>query len=156
MVDHRTKTAITRKTMSDTFLLAAFGGLLIGLSATLMLLALGRIAGISGILNQAFFYDHGSLSPENIWRWFFIVGILIGGYVMHSVVGVPIPQHVSESFGLVAVSGLFVGYGVSVGSGCTSGHGICGLSRISARSLAATVTFMVVGIVTVSIARHLI
>ncbi|MFL0809754.1 MAG: YeeE/YedE family protein [Agarilytica sp.] len=142
--------------MNEAYMFSAMGGLLIGLSATLMLLFIGRIAGISGILNQAFFYEHGSLSPDNIWRWFFVVGILAGGYLVHALGGVPIPQYVPENYILVAVSGVLVGYGVSVGSGCTSGHGICGLSRLSTRSIAATATFMAVGVITVAVMRHLI
>ncbi|MFI4926752.1 MAG: YeeE/YedE family protein [Burkholderiales bacterium] len=130
---------------------SAAGGVLIGLSAALFVLFNGRIAGISGVLG-------GLLKPARgdvAWRVAFIAG-LIGaplGYAM--VAGVPHLQIDAGDTALVA-AGLLVGVGTRLGSGCTSGHGVCGLSRLSPRSLVATATFMAAGFVTVYIARHLL
>lgn len=142
--------------MNQAYVFAALGGMSIGIATLIMLLFLGRIAGISGIVKQAMFCAHGTFSPNNLWRWLFLLGIPLGTLIAHEWVGIPPPEHVSENYLLIALSGLLVGVGVSVGSGCTSGHGICGLSRISVRSLVATGTFMTAGIVTVLITRHLI
>ncbi len=126
------------------------GGVLIGLSATVLLLFNGRIAGVSGIFS-------GALVPAGDagWRWAFVGGLLVGGLAMflHS------PDLFSITHGrtlpMVIAAGLLVGVGVRLGSGCTSGHGVCGLSRVSARSLVATVTFMTTGALTVLAVRLL-
>ncbi len=141
--------------MNSEWLLAICGGLAIGAAASLLLLTLGRIAGISGILSKAILSGREMLSSDNVWRWCFIVGMLLGGFIAHSVFNIPLPKHVPENIYIVVGAGLLVGYGVSRGSGCTSGHGICGLSRFSRRSLAATLSFMLAGVVTVFVMRHL-
>ncbi|WP_394791705.1 YeeE/YedE family protein [Rhodoferax sp.] len=127
------------------FLQAALGGILIGLACWLLLASLGRIAGISGIVA-------GLLSPqpgERGWRWAFLAGLVgVGGWLMHGM-----PAAVAPSWGLAGVAGLLVGFGTVLGSGCTSGHGVCGLGRRSLRSLVATVVFMVCGFATVFVAR---
>lgn len=131
------------------------GGLIIGIAAT-VLLASGRIAGISGILG-------GLISPassDKAWRFLFILG-LVGGAVIFPIVGGDIsyidinPYAFSDNVHYIAlaVGGLLVGMGTNIGSGCTSGHGICGLGRLSARSLVATLTFMAVAVITVFVMR---
>lgn len=127
------------------------GGLLIGLATALFLLFNGRIAGISGIVG-------GLLSPARgdvAWRMAFVVGLVISPFVF--VLGAPLPEVTIEAgYPMLIVAGLLVGIGTRYGSGCTSGHGICGLSRRSPRSMVATVAFMFAGFVAVYIVRHLI
>ncbi len=122
------------------------GGGLIGLAAIGLIHFCGRIAGISGILG-------GMLNKQTRtegWRIAFLVG-LIGSPVLYALF-LPLPEiNVQTSWPLIAVAGLLVGIGVRLGSGCTSGHGVCGLSRFSGRSLAATLTFMATGIVTATV-----
>jgi uncharacterized membrane protein YedE/YeeE len=127
------------------------GGLLIGATAVALLYFLGRIAGIAGIIWGAV-----SAQPDNPWRWLFIVGLVIGPLLYHLVTGVPNPVPSALPWWQAVVGGLLVGFGTRMGSGCTSGHGVCGLGRLSPRSLAATLTFMGTGIVTVYIIRHLL
>ncbi len=141
--------------MNSEWLLAICGGLAIGVAASVLLLTLGRIAGISGILSKAILSGRQIFSSDIIWRWCFIIGMLLGGALAHSVFNIPLPTHVPENLYIVVGAGLLVGYGVSRGSGCTSGHGVCGLSRLSRRSLAATLSFMLAGVVTVFVMRHL-
>ena len=133
-----------------TPLSAAIGGALIGLSSVLLMLLTGRIAGISGILG-------GLLNPrsgEIGWRIAFIAGLilapLLAGLIGH---GMPSPQ-MPASWAVIIGAGLLVGFGTRLAGGCTSGHGICGISRLSARSIAATVIFMAVAIATVALTRH--
>lgn len=126
------------------------GGLLIGTSATLLLLGNGRIAGISGILNGAITFK----SSES-WRWTFLVG-LISGTAIYEFLLAPQPTPVSTfSPWAMIVGGFLVGVGTRMGNGCTSGHGVCGLGRLSVRSLAAVVTFLTVAILTVWVVRLL-
>jgi uncharacterized membrane protein YedE/YeeE len=131
---------------------AAIGGALIGLSAVLLMLFDGRIAGISGILG-------GLLNPQTkdrAWRAAFVVG-LIAAPVAAALAGyaVPVPQ-MPKSFITIAVAGLLVGFGTRLGSGCTSGHGICGIARRSPRSITATAIFMVTAIIVVALMRHVV
>jgi uncharacterized membrane protein YedE/YeeE len=129
---------------------AAIGGVLIGLSAVLLMLFTGRIAGVSGIFG-------GLINPQTsdrAWRMAFIVGLIaapgiaaIGGYP------VPMPQ-VPSSYITIIVGGFLVGFGARLGTGCTSGHGICGIARLSPRSIAATGVFTVAAIVVVALSRH--
>lgn len=123
------------------------GGVLIGVSATLMLLFFGRVAGISGIVHGAF--DLKSAPGERTWRLVFITGMLLGGAVMTLIFPEKFALGVDRSFPAVALAGLLVGFGTRTGGGCTSGHGVCGISRLAPRSLVATVTFMVTGAITV-------
>lgn len=132
---------------------ALLGGILIGLSASLLLLSHGKIAGISGILG-------GLLSPgteDRGYRLWFLAGLLAAGALLAVFYPAAFPSSgPSAPLWLVAVAGLLVGYGTRLGSGCTSGHGVCGISRLSPRSLTATATFMGTGALAVFVARHLL
>ncbi len=132
----------------NQFVMPLFGGVLIGLSATLLLLLIGRIAGISGIVWGAIFEKFNRDSSEKIWRWLFIVGLLLGAFLFHLISGKPYPQ-LGSNYMLAAIAGIFVGLGVKIGNGCTSGHGVCGIGRFSVRSIVATTCFMLVAILTV-------
>lgn len=127
------------------------GGLMIGLATALFLLFNGRIAGISGIVG-------GLLSPARgdvAWRIAFIAGLVISPLIF--ALAAPVPEvQVEASYPVLLIAGMLVGIGTRYGSGCTSGHGVCGLSRRSPRSMVATIAFMVAGFVTVYIVRHLI
>ena len=127
------------------------GGLLIGLSAVMLLWCLGRIAGIAGIVWGAV-----SAQPDNAWRWLFILGLLLGPFAYHTLAAVPYPTPSSAPWWQAVAGGLLVGFGVKLGSGCTSGHGVCGIGRLSLRSLLATLTFMATGIATVYVIRHVL
>jgi uncharacterized membrane protein YedE/YeeE len=131
---------------------ALAGGLLIGASASLLLILNGRIAGISGIVAGLFQRDFREVG----WRAAFVVGVVLAPLLYQAVLGPLPPITFDASMGLIAVAGLLVGFGTRLGSGCTSGHGVCGLSRASPRSLVATSVFMVTALVTVFITRHLI
>lgn len=135
----------------SAFIVPLAGGVLIGIAASLMLLLIGRIAGISGIVWGAV-----SAQADNAWRWLFIVGLLLGPLLYHTVSGTPPPLPSSLPWWQAIAGGLLVGVGTKLGSGCTSGHGVCGLGRLSGRSLAATLTFMASGIATVYCIRHLL
>ncbi|WP_111642027.1 YeeE/YedE family protein [Marinimicrobium alkaliphilum] len=133
---------------------AFIGGGLIGLAAALLMLLNGRVAGISGIVG-------GALVPaknDSGWRLMFIVGLVVGGLI-YQLLGIgPGVGHIQAVAGtpVLIVAGLLVGIGTTIGSGCTSGHGICGLARMSPRSLVAVLSFMGAAFVTVYITRHLI
>lgn len=134
----------------NAYLLPLTGGILLGLSAIWLLLTLGRVAGISGIA-------WGSIAgPDRGWRWLFLVGLLLGGLLTHTVIGQPLPDESIAPTWLIAISGLLVGIGTRMGSGCTSGHGVCGLGRRSPRSVTATLTFMTLGIVAVFVMQNLL
>ena len=134
-----------------TALTALAGGVLIGLSASLLLLLNGRVAGVSGILNGVVFAKAGDVS----WRIAFLVGLIAaGGLYMAFAPGAPLPRADFPRTGLV-VAGLLVGFGTRMGNGCTSGHGVCGLGRLSVRSLVAVLTFMATAVATTFVVRHL-
>ena len=127
------------------------GGILIGVSAALFILFNGRIAGISGILG-------GLLHPvknDILWRVAFLSGLIVAPLVFSMLAPLPVVQVDAGTVTLIA-AGLLVGIGTRYGSGCTSGHGVCGISRLSPRSLAATAAFMAAGFGTVFIVRHLL
>ena len=125
------------------------GGLLIGLAAAMLLLFSGRIAGISGIIGGLL-----QRTPEPVgWRIAFIIGLLASPLVWMLVSSMP-DIEIEAGYGLLVFAGLIVGFGTRLGSGCTSGHGVCGLSRFSPRSLASTLIFMAAGFVTVYALRH--
>ncbi len=129
--------------------LAGFiGGLLIGMSALIMLLGLGRIAGVSGLLARATGLSAGG--PPWIMALNFTIGLVLGGLLFALVAG-PVPVTFPPSGAMLIGAGLLVGFGTRMGSGCTSGHGVCGMSRLSRRSIVATLTFIVSGVVTVAI-----
>jgi len=130
---------------------ALAGGALIGLSAALFILINGRIAGITGIVGGLFrpvMHDAG-------WRIAFTVGLIIAPVIWLLFAELP-EIKIDASYGLLAVAGLIVGFGARFGSGCTSGHGVCGISRLSPRSIIATLTFMSTGFLTVFVMRHLL
>lgn len=130
----------------ENFELPLLGGILIGVSSSIILLFLGRITGISGILASSVFdFSKGIES----WKIFFIAGLIAGGVVLKITSPEFFDYEIPGSSLLVVVAGLLVGFGTRLGSGCTSGHGVCGLPRLSLRSLVATLTFMGVGILTV-------
>lgn len=132
---------------------ALLGGAMIGLSAVMLMGFQGRIAGISGIVSRLFPpYADGELTG----RLVFVAGLIAGPFLVMAATGQPIVQTVPGSAALLIAAGLLVGFGSVWGNGCTSGHGVCGLARLSPRSLAATVTFMATAAVTVFLARHVI
>jgi uncharacterized membrane protein YedE/YeeE len=127
------------------------GGVLIGLAAALFVLLNGRIAGVSGVLG-------GLLRPRKgdvAWRIAFVAGLVVTPALYALVATVPTPT-ISAGWGALALAGVIVGAGTRYGSGCTSGHGVCGLSRLSPRSLVATAAFMAAGFATVFVVRHLL
>jgi uncharacterized membrane protein YedE/YeeE len=132
---------------------STIGGAIIGLAAVLLMLFNGRIAGISGILARLFPPYAGS---DVAGAAAFIAGLILAPICYSIASGAPVAQTVSSNVVLMAVAGLLVGFGTVYGGGCTSGHGVCGLARLSRRSLVATVVFMVAGFATVFIVRHLI
>lgn len=127
---------------------AFIGGLIIGLAVVLFYVANGRIAGISGIINNSIFSKINRL--DNI---LFIIGLILGPILYKLIVNPNINFNISSSVPLLILAGLLVGAGTKIGSGCTSGHGICGISRLSKRSFVATFLFMISAIVTVLIMR---
>ena len=130
---------------------ALAGGLLIGIAAAMFVLLNGRVAGVSGVLG-------GLLSPAKgdvAWRMSFVLGLLIAPTV-YAFFSAGTPLRIDAGEGALVLAGLLVGAGTRYGSGCTSGHGICGLSRLSPRSLVATLAFMGTGFVTVFVLRHLL
>ena len=128
------------------------GGMIIGLAALLLLWLAGRIAGVSGLLSGLMTPTHG----EWLWRGCFILGLLIGGEIGFSLLGEAKPDLTPVSPWLLLLAGLLVGIGTRLGNGCTSGHGICGVGRLSPRSMVATLCFMTTGAITVFILRHLL
>ncbi len=145
----------------SSFSAAIGGGVLIGLSAILLMIFNGRIAGISGILSSALFSD-GKLTDEQFtaekssdntdetgpsWQWFFIAGLVLTGVVyalLYEQLGLPAFEFDTVSQPMLLIGGLLVGLGCSLGRGCTSGHGICGIGRVSVRSIVATCVFIAV------------
>jgi uncharacterized membrane protein YedE/YeeE len=133
-----------------TPLSAAIGGALIGLSAALLMLLTGRVAGISGIFS-------GCIAPvvsDKGWRLAFVAGLLLAPITaMLLGYGVPAPA-MPANWWIIIGAGLLVGFGTRLGAGCTSGHGICGIARLSPRSIAATVIFMLTAMIVVAVVRH--
>jgi uncharacterized membrane protein YedE/YeeE len=128
------------------------GGMLIGLATALMMLLNGRIAGISGIVG-GLLARNGS---EVGWRAVFVVGLLLGAFVYLLPTGGTLPVRIESSLPIMVVAGFLVGFGTRLGSGCTSGHGVSGIARLSKRSVVATLVFMSVGIITVFITGHVL
>ena len=133
----------------SAFIAPLAGGMCIGIAASLLMLSIGRIAGISGIAFTAM-----SSPRVNRWAMSFVVGLFIGAGLFHLFTGAEIPA-LAVSLPMLLAGGFIVGLGTKLGSGCTSGHGICGLGRMSARSLAAVVIFMTTAIATVFVRLHL-
>ena len=132
---------------------SAAGGALIGCAAVLMMLMSGRIAGISGILSCLMMPGSGS---KPLQAFAFLAGLVAAPVVWMAASGGSIAQTITDNLPLAAVAGLLVGFGAVYGSGCTSGHGVCGLSRLSYRSLVATAVFMATAIIVVFVTRHVI
>ena len=129
---------------------ALVGGGLIGLASALLMLLNGRIAGISGILGGALTMSAG----DRIWRLSFIAGLIVAPIII-GLFGHPLPDpQMPTSWLLIVIAGALVGFGARYGGGCTSGHGVCGIARLSARSIVATAIFMGTAIVVVAIVRH--
>ena len=125
----------------NEFVMATIGGVMIGLAASLLLLSIGRISGISGIT--------GSLlkitTKDRGWRLSFLGGLLTGGIVLQWLYPETFVVSDNRSIEMMILAGLFVGFGTQMGSGCTSGHGVCGITRLSPRSLVATISFIIAG-----------
>ncbi len=135
----------------DTFtpLAALIGGLLIGISAAILILFNGRVAGISGILSGILV---GS-KIERRWRLVFVLGLFASPIIYRLFAELP-QLEISDHVGKVVLAGLLVGFGTRLGSGCTSGHGVCGIARLSVRSVVATLVFMAAAILTVYLTKH--
>ena len=131
---------------------ASIGGALIGLSAVMLMAFNGRIAGISGIFSGAAFAEPG----DKLWRVFFVIGLVAAPLAYAAVTGTMPAFEMEAGWPLIIAGGLLVGFGTRLGSGCTSGHGVCGLARLSVRSLVSVLTFMAAGMLTVAIIRHVI
>jgi uncharacterized membrane protein YedE/YeeE len=127
------------------------GGVMIGLAAALMLLGAGRIAGVSGIAARAFGIGAGSMPRRGAWA--FLIGLPLGALIVMGMTGAAEPSFAGPV--PLIIAGLIVGIGTRLGGGCTSGHGVCGMSRLSQRSLVATATFIATGIATVAIMNGL-
>lgn len=125
------------------------GGLLIGCSTLLLIRYLGKIAGISGIVGQLWSAPKG----DRVWRFAFVAGLLVSPLLYTLFSPLPVVE-VAASPAWLVLAGLLVGFGSRLGSGCTSGHGVCGMSRLSLRSMAATLTFMVTAMLVVWLVRH--
>ncbi len=121
------------------------GGILIGISASMMLLFSGRIAGVSGIFGGMLFQQ----GKERAWRLSFITGLIVGGILLYTINAEFFENSSGRSLLAVNIAGLLVGIGTRIGGGCTSGHGVCGIGRLSVRSIVATVTFVFAGMVAV-------
>lgn len=129
------------------YMMALCGGLLIGLAATWMYLSLGRIAGISGIVGQSL------RDPSGLWQIAFVIGLGIGGLVIMAFLAPS--ERLPVGNGWLVAAGLLVGFGTRLGSGCTSGHGVCGIARLSRRSIVATCVFVGTGMVVATLLRTL-
>ena len=133
----------------NLIVLPLVGGALIGSAVTLMLYFNGRVTGISGIIAG------GLTAPRNdtLWRVVFVIGLLVGGFILNRINSGFFANTLGRGLGTVFFAGLLVGYGTVMGGGCTSGHGVCGISRFSTRSLLATGVFILFGFLTVTIIR---
>jgi uncharacterized protein len=129
---------------------ALIGGVLIGIAATLLLALNGRIAGVSSIVGSLFDPAPGDIA----WRMMFLLGLIVGAGAYGIIQ--PVAIQVTPSILVLVIGGLLVGFGTQLGNGCTSGHGVCGIARLSPRSIVATLVFMISAAITVYLVRHLI
>ena len=137
-------------TINFEWISALVGGALIGVAVSLMLLTDGRVTGLSGISN-------GAINPEKgdtAWRWAFVGGLIAGGFVLKALRPESLINELQTSLATIAVAGVLVGFGTIMGSGCTSGHGVCGMSRLSPRSIVSTLAFIAAGILSVAFLRN--
>jgi uncharacterized membrane protein YedE/YeeE len=132
---------------------SSLGGALIGVAAVMLMALNGRIAGISGIVGRLLPPYAGA---DPVGAACIVLGLIASPLLYQAATGAPVVQTVSDQGGLMAVAGLLVGFGSAAGGGCTSGHGVCGIARLSPRSVVATVTFMATGFATVGLMRHVI
>lgn len=128
---------------------ASIGGALIGLSAVMLMALNGRIAGISGVFSGSVFAERG----DKFWRVLFVIGLIAAPVLWTLVQGGQPKFEITDNWSLIIAGGLLVGFGTRLGSGCTSGHGVCGLSRLSPRSMASVGLFMAAGMITVAVAK---
>ena len=142
--------------MMNTVYLPLLGGVMIGLASAIMMVWNGRIAGISGIVDGVISPLASRKSGDFGWKAWFLVGMLVMGGVLLIVRPESFPSAMPRSTGAIVVAGLLVGFGTRLGSGCTSGHGVCGMSRFSPRSIVATLTFIAVGMLVVAGIRHML
>ena len=138
--------------MSDV-LYPVVGGLIIGLAVVILLWGVGRVAGISGIFWQSL-HGYRKARSEQFWRLAFVIGLITAPWLLVQLNYLRVPEPSDSGWATQIISGLLVGFGTRLGSGCTSGHGICGLARFSKRSMVATGIFMAMGMVTVGLVRH--
>jgi uncharacterized membrane protein YedE/YeeE len=133
-------------------LAALLGGALIGLASALLMLLTGRIAGISGIFGGTLTFVTG----DKGWRFAFIAGLIVAP-LLSGLAGTPLPTpQMPDSWIVIVVAGLVVGFGTRLGGGCTSGHGVCGIARLSRRSITATIIFMATAMIVVFVMRHVL
>lgn len=136
----------------DQNLYSIVGGALIGLAVTLMLLFNGQVTGVSGIIASSLTKP----TLEGLWRWMFLIGLVAGGFAVQYFRPDLFVNSSNRAPLVILFAGLLVGFGTVMGSGCTSGHGVCGMSRLSVRSILATLTFMIFGFLTVQVVKHLL
>ena len=141
---------ITIDTINFTPFSAFSGGLLIGIAVILFFISTGRLAGVSGIVNNTLTNTQNWLS-----NFLFLVGLVLGPSIYVFILNKDIAFSMTSSLPLIIIGGILVGFGTKIGSGCTSGHGICGISRFSVRSIVATITFMIIAMITVVLLRLL-
>ena len=141
---------ITIDTINFTPFSAFSGGLLIGIAVILFFISTGRLAGVSGIVNNTLTNTQNWLS-----NFLFLVGLVLGPSVYVLILNKDIAFSMTSSLPLIIIGGILVGFGTKIGSGCTSGHGICGISRFSTRSIVATITFMIIAMITVVLLKLL-
>lgn len=142
--------------LESEYISAIIGGVMIGIAAVFLMAMLGRIAGVSGILGTILDPTPVAGNDSRLWRVAFIVGLVCAPILFAYPSGIDIPYEPVRSLPLLIIGGLIVGIGTQVGGGCTSGHGICGISRFSGRSVVATIVFMASAMVTVGIRLHVV
>ena len=128
----------------ENYILPLLGGILIGLSASLLLLVNGRILGVTGIIANSF-----PIKKNGYWRFAIILGIVFGGFLFNKIFPTLFMYELENTYSLLIIAGLLVGFGTRLDSGCTSGHGVCGIPRFSKRSIIATLSFIIAGVATV-------
>lgn len=133
-------------------IMSLFGGVLIGIAVSIMLLFNGRVTGVSSIVSGVLLHSF----KENLWRVAFILGMFSGGLILRLYNPEIFNNSSGRSVALIALAGFFVGFGTVTGGGCTSGHGVCGVSRLSPRSIVATAVFIFFGMISVSVAKYFI